>query len=74
MSFKYTDEKENSLYAWRAFFSILLHENKLFFLFPSYQAIVMHMQKTGLNLQLIANHPVFNLRQSFSAFFVKNEL
>ena len=40
---------------------VLIHEKETdsFCLFPSYPLIVMHMQKPGLDLQSIANHPGF---------------
>ena len=53
------------------FWAVLIHgnENRLFYLFPSYQEIVIHNKKTGSDLQLIANHPVFYLRHIFPASF-----
>lgn len=41
---------------------------KLSFKFAAslFSAIVMHTQKTGLDLQLIANHPFFQFKTEFS--------
>ena len=52
------------------FWAVLIHgnENRLFYLFPSYQEIVIHNKKPD-DLQLIANHPVFYLRHIFPASF-----